>query len=113
MSPLRGILLSPGFAFVAGCLAFPWLLEQIIPIGEPLGSAFLMAWPVLLWSSVGVAVVLLTFSGPCMELTRNDAWVASWYLANGFFFNSMMDVFAGQFQSWQASCPQCGCRFDC
>lgn len=97
------IILSPAGIFMLGCLAFPIILEQIVPIGEPLGLSYIFAWPVILWGSVGVFVVVYTFSDPgrVVELKATDTMVAAWYLINGCFFNSMMDVFAGQFQSWQ------------
>ena len=59
--------------------------------------------PVCLWGTVALTVIALTFrpGAPRVELSSVDSMVASWYLCNGFFYNSMMDVFAGQFQSWQ------------
>lgn len=100
---LISIVLSPGFLFAYGCLLFPALLELVRPIQQPLGFAYLFAWPVLLMVTVGMIVVAVTFSDPSKvkKLNQLDAIIASWYLVNGFFFNSMMDVFAGQFQSWQ------------
>ena len=85
------------------CLALAPALEVVMPLGEPLGLAFFAAPPVRLWLGVGLAVVACTWCGSAelTTLSRIDAAVASWYLCNGFFFNSMMDVFAGQFQSWQ------------
>ncbi|CAE8597158.1 unnamed protein product, partial [Polarella glacialis] len=62
---LRGVLdviLSPGGFFVASCMAAPALLEQIIPIGAPLGAPYLFAWPVLLWTSIALIVIGVTFS---------------------------------------------------
>ena len=101
---LRLALYTPPFAFCLLCLALPVALEPIAPLGEPLGLPFLLAWPVLLWCAVALAVVAWTFAGSGAQsvatLGRADAWIASWYLCNGFFFNSMMDVFAGLLQAW-------------
>ncbi len=112
---LREAVLTPPFVFVAGCLCAPALLQLVgAPMDVPLGAPYLLAWPVLLFGGVLVATVAATFAdlrGPNGTGTRPrragemasdwDPWVAAWYLTNGFFFNSMMDVFAGQFQSWQ------------
>ena len=129
------------------------LLQLISPLDSPLGLPFFTAWPVILWLSIGLSVVVVTFSGLLgpvrdpLSVSRTEAWTASWcrfycvrstfhvldymytapttrmYVAcctdtnstavaydddgehdedliNGFFFNSMMDVFAGQFQAW-------------
>ena len=101
---LRRTVPTPPFAFVLACMLGPALLERVgEPLGEPLGVAYWGAPPVLLWASIGTAVVAVTFRKPdyVESLSREDAWIAAWYFANGMFFNSAMDVFAGQFQSWQ------------
>ena len=97
---LRLALCTPPFAFCVACFLVPVALEPFAPLGEPLGVTFVFAWPVLLWCGTGIAVVAWTFAGgdPVAALPRADAWAASWYLCNGFFFNSMMDVYAGLFQ---------------
>lgn len=96
------VLISPGFAFLAACLALPIILEPILPLGQPLGTAYILAWPVLLWTSLAFAVITVTFCDErkLKKLSTRESYIASWYLVNGFFFNSMMDVFAGQFQTW-------------
>lgn len=134
---LRLAVATPAFIFVAGCLVAPAVLEIVgTPLGLPLGMPYVFAWPVLLWVGIGIATVAVTFrdaSGPngtgcrpCRSdemASRWDPWIASWYLSNGFFFNSMMDVFAGQFQSWQTMTaryneleprynPQVQCSYD-
>lgn len=104
---LRRTVLTPPFAFVLACLLAPPLLEVWgQPLGEPLGVEYLGAWPVLLWTSIGLLVIAVTFKGGAdagfvERLSREDAWIAAWYFVNGMFFNSCMDVFAGQFQSWR------------
>ena len=47
LTGLRHVVLSPGGFFVLSCFAAPWILEQIRPMGEPLGAEFLLAWLVL------------------------------------------------------------------
>ncbi|CAE8675555.1 unnamed protein product, partial [Polarella glacialis] len=68
----------------------------------PLGAPYLFAWPVLLWTFIALIVIGVTFSDEkrLRKLSATESHIASWYLINGFFFNSMMDVFAGQFGSW-------------
>ena len=60
----------------------------------------------LLWAVIGLTCVAVTFKGGAdagfvERLPRADAWIAAWYFVNGMFFNSCMDVFAGQFQAWR------------
>lgn len=102
---LKRTFFTPPCAFVVACLLGPALLEHFgEPLGEPLGLAFWTAWPLMLFLFIGVCVVAYTFrggSGYIEQLDRMDAWIAAWYFFNGMFFNSAMDVFAGQFQSWQ------------
>lgn len=103
--PFLSLFLSPGGFFVCACLILPLLLEHISPLrpGAALVTwvpAYAFAWPVVLWFFIAFVVVSFTFKGRLKKLSKADAFAASWYLCNGFFFNSMMDVFAGQFQSW-------------
>jgi hypothetical protein len=101
---LQRSLVTPSGVFVLACFFGPPLLQLI---GHPmnhasLGFAYICAWPVVLWTTTLLVTVYVTFYSPrnVNRLSRCDRWIASWYLCNGFFFNSMMDVFAGQFQSW-------------
>lgn len=105
---LRSVAVSPAGLFIVACFALPYVLEVVAPLGEPLGLAYLAAWPVLLWTGVATVVVAVTFwNDELVEpLTQTESYIASWYLANGFFFNSMMDVFAGQFQAWTTMTPR-------
>ena len=102
---LKKTFITPPCAFVIACLLGPAMLELFgEPLGQPLGLAFWTAWPLMLFSGIGVCVVAYTFRGGpgyVEKLSRVDAWIAAWYFFNGMFFNSAMDVFAGQFQSWQ------------
>ena len=75
---------SPAGVFVLGCFAAPSLLQLISPLDSPLGIPFFTAWPVLLWLSIGLTVVVVTFSGilgPVRDpstVSRAEAWTASW-----------------------------------
>ena len=99
---LLDIALSPAGFFMAGCMFVPPILELILPMDKPLplGTEYWFAIPVCLWVSVGMAVAIYTHSdkNAVKELSKMDTWAASWYLINGCFFTSMMDVFAGYFQ---------------
>ena len=103
---LRLTFFTPAGFFVFCCLLAPPLLELIdVEItATPLNHFNLYtATPVLFFFAVATGVIWYTFVGsktPVVELSGWEVWIASWYLINGFFFNSMMDVFAGQFQSW-------------
>merc|ERR1712216_644778 len=59
---LKSVVMSPGGFFWAACLVTPPLLELIIPIGAPLGLEYFLAWPCVLWHSIGLAVIFVTFS---------------------------------------------------
>ena len=103
---LRLTFFTPAGFFVFCCLLAPPLLELVdVEITTtPLNHfALYTATPVLFFFAVATGVIWYTFVGsktPVVELSGWEVWIASWYLINGFFFNSMMDVFAGQFQSW-------------
>ena len=103
---VRLTFFTPAGFFVFCCLLAPPLLELIdVEItATPLNHFNLYtATPVLFFFAVATGVIWYTFVGsktPVVELSGWEVWIASWYLINGFFFNSMMDVFAGQFQSW-------------
>lgn len=80
----------------------------------------------VLWTSVGLIVIAVTFKdeSKLANLSNAESHIAAWYtqtcvtnhlcvtcdghryryLVNGFFFNSMMDVFAGQFKVCARSC---------
>ena len=99
---LLSIMLSPAGLFMACCMLLPPILEVVLPMDKPLpiGVEYWFALPVCLWLSIGMAVVIFTHSDKkaVKELSKVDSWAASWYLINGCFFTSMMDVFAGYFQ---------------
>lgn len=103
---LTKAFLTPPGAFVVACLLGPPLLELIDSTITKTSLSYwslFTAWPVLLWCSIALGLIWYTFHVPTSalaNLTKEETWIASWYLINGFFFNSMMDVFAGQFQSW-------------
>ena len=112
---LQAALVTIPGLFVLCCIIAVFLLEYLIPLETQEHTSalqfsvnYLTGWPVLLWSFIGILTVLVTFRRPGKEndstwvesLSYADASKASWYFCNGFFFNSMMDVFAGQLQSW-------------
>jgi len=62
---------------------------------------------VLLWTAIGLITIVYTFrDNKVLSLSTEDSHIAAWYLINGFFFNSMMDVFAGQFAAWTTMTPR-------
>ena len=102
-------LFTPCGTFALSCYFFPLMLEFIQPMHNKLSFQMLMsyffAWPVLLWSGIGLFTVYITFRDRQVaknnkELQTSEKLAASWYFCCGFFFNSMMDVFAGQLQAW-------------
>ncbi len=102
-------MITPVGLFVICCYFTPLILELIQPIHPEVTfqmlPPYLFAWPVLLWCTVGLVTVFVTFrerqlSNNKVKLNANDKLAASWYFCCGFFFNSMMDVFAGQLQAW-------------
>jgi len=100
----HAFLTVPG-VFVFLCFLAPSFLEWVDPTitATPLNPIHqLTAWPVLLWFAICGGVIHYTFhdKDKLDFLMPLEITIASWYLINGFFFNSMMDVFAGQFQSW-------------
>ena len=99
---LLDVLLSPAGIFMLFCLLMPPMLEFMLPMDKPLpiGVEYWFAMPVCIWLSIGMAVVNFTQSNKkaVKTLSKAETWIASWYLINGCFFTSMMDVFAGFFQ---------------
>jgi hypothetical protein len=102
---LKYAFLTPAGFFVLCCFLAPLLLKWVDPTitDDPLNySSLFTAKPVILWFSICFLVIYHTFQDKekLDYLVPSEVWIASWYLINGFFFNSMMDVFAGQFQCW-------------
>jgi hypothetical protein len=105
---LSEVFPTPAGFFVVSCFVAPVLLEFVDPIisGGITISVFytyVFAWPVVICGSVGALTLIFTFKNQTDSLkmlTSTERIIASWYFCCGFFFNSMMDVFAGQFQSW-------------
>jgi hypothetical protein len=97
-----GLLLDPTSLFCLLLLPVPliWRNDRIMVASSAETTAYLTAWPLIVWAVVGACVVWITKSGDCRPMRRTDRFVARWYLLNGCFFNSMMDVFAGQLQAW-------------
>ena len=103
---LEAALVTPVGAFTVSCYFAPLLLELIQPIHEHgistnMMLSYLFSWPVLVFSSIGLATIFITFrDGSTTKLEPADRLATSWYFCCGFFFNSMMDVCAGQLQAW-------------
>ena len=103
---LEAALMTPVGGFTLSCYLAPLLLEFIQPIHEHgistnMMLSYLFSWPVLVFSSIGLATIFATFrDGSTTKLEPADRLAASWYFCCGFFFNSMMDVCAGQLQAW-------------
>ena len=102
---LTEVFPTPAGFFVVSCFVAPVLLEFVDPTisgGFTISVlyTYAFAWPVIIWGSVGALTLIFTFKNQTGSLTSTERMIASWYFCCGFFFNSMMDVFAGQFQSW-------------
>jgi len=90
------LLVDPTFLFSFGVFLVPAVIA-------PSTNAAIryLTMPIVLGAFGFLAAVLYFthfLTGHCVNLTARDQRLANWFLCNGVFFNSFLDVFAGQFQ---------------